>query len=195
MTRQSCLSNDPYSFLRTLLVWMNQLVQQPAAAVQLRANDDEELYHATTPPNELSSQHCRHPPQIAVQAAQRRSSNRVLSESAFQEQTSLCISQLLLGCDEEGEQEEDLGDGEAETVRRLADCGMESENSADETPRFFRPNASNTHSHVVLTPHTTTIPVDSLSHPHPHSLPKTLSQPLSNELVLLRLAEASKCQC
>ncbi|KAK2948031.1 hypothetical protein BLNAU_17067 [Blattamonas nauphoetae] len=86
-----------------------------------------------------------------------------------------------------GEQEEDLGDGEAETVRRLADCGMESENSADETPRFFRPNASNTHSHVVLTPHTTTIPVDSLSHPHPHSLPKTLSQPLSNELVLLQL--------
>ncbi|KAK2941301.1 hypothetical protein BLNAU_20848 [Blattamonas nauphoetae] len=84
-----------------------------------------------------------------------------------------------------GEQEEDLGDGEAETVRRLADCGMESENSADETPRFFRPNASNIHSHVVLTPHTTTIPVDSLSHPHPHSLPKTLSQPLSNELVLL----------
>ncbi|KAK2941177.1 hypothetical protein BLNAU_23914 [Blattamonas nauphoetae] len=52
-----------------------------------------------------------------------------------------------------GEQEEDLGDGEAETVRRLADCGMESENSADETPRFFRPNASNIHSHVVLTPH------------------------------------------
>ncbi|KAK2960041.1 hypothetical protein BLNAU_4924 [Blattamonas nauphoetae] len=31
-----------------------------------RFSDDEELHHANTPPNELSSQHCRHSLQIAV---------------------------------------------------------------------------------------------------------------------------------
>ncbi|KAK2941925.1 hypothetical protein BLNAU_23161 [Blattamonas nauphoetae] len=48
-------SETTHEALFRWLFWKNQ-----------QSHDNEELHHANTPPNELSSQHCRHSLQVAV---------------------------------------------------------------------------------------------------------------------------------
>ncbi|KAK2957772.1 hypothetical protein BLNAU_7206 [Blattamonas nauphoetae] len=80
---------------------MEQLVAQLVTTVQQRghiqkrkegSSEDEELHHANTPPNELSSQHCLHSLQIAVHSTPNdRMDSTTLSFPQFEVTGFTCV--------------------------------------------------------------------------------------------------------